>query len=225
MKLIKILLVEDHQIFREGLRALLKLEADIQIIGQAENGRQAVSLVDELTPDIVVMDIAMPLLNGLEAARQILKNHPSTKIILLSAHNDEAYVQKAISLGVKGYLIKQTAARALSEAIRKVASGKTFFSPHLTKRLDDPVLQNPTSASPNSPAATELTSRESEVLQLIAEGKANKETADELNISIKTVEKHRQSLMAKLQIHDTAGLTRYAIAQGIIESSVQVTIL
>ncbi len=225
MKTTTILLVEDHQIVREGLWALLQNEPDFQLVGQAENGQQAVALVDELLPHIVVMDIAMPLLNGLEATRQILKNVPTTRIILLSAHNDDAYVQKAIALGVSGYLVKQTAANVLPEAIRQVASGKTFFSPLIAKRLQDQVRNSRSRGKPLSIEAPSLTPREAEVLQLIAEGKANKESAVLLHISIKTVEKHRQSLMEKLNIHDTAGLTRHAIATGVIESSVQVTIL
>lgn len=225
MKTITILLVEDHEIVREGLGVLLNLQGDIKIIGQAENGHQAIARAAALRPDIVVMDIAMPLLNGLEATRQILKDSPTTKIILLSAHSDDAYVQKAISLGVSGYLIKQTAAHALADAIRQVASGKTFFSPLIAKRLADQERRARAIGSPCSPKIAQLTSRESEVLQLIAEGNANKMTADILKISIKTVEKHRQSLMEKLNIHDTAGLTRHAISTGVIESSVQVTII
>lgn len=181
--------------------------------------------MDELAPHIVVMDIAMPLLNGLEATRQILKNAPTTRVILLSAHNDDAYVHKAIDLGVSGYLIKQTAAHVLPEAIRQVASGKTFFSPFIAKRLQDQVRNAHSRGKPAKNSAPQLTTREAQVLQLIAEGRANKETADLLHISIKTVEKHRQSLMEKLNIHDTAGLTRHAIATGVIENSVQVTII
>ena len=225
MKPITILLVEDHEIVREGLAALLKIEGDIKIIGQAENGRQAVTRFGALGPDIVVMDIAMPILNGLEAARQILKETPGTKIILLSGHNDDAYVQKAISIGVSGYLIKQTAAHVLPDAIRQVAAGKTFFSPLIAKRLADQAGKARANGFPASTKPSQLTPREMETLQLIAEGHANKMIADILDISIKTVEKHRQSLMEKLDIHDTAGLTRHAIAQGVIESSVQVTIL
>lgn len=225
MKPITILLVDDHEIVRDGLAALLKIEADIKIIGLAADGHQAVAQFGKLSPDIVVMDIAMPQLNGLEAARQILKRTSGSKIILLSAHNDDAYVQKAISIGVSGYLIKQTASHVLPEAIRQVAAGKTFFSPLIAKRLADQARKDRSNASPASPKPSQLTPREMEVLQLIAEGNSNKMTADILKISIKTAEKHRQSLMEKLDIHDTAGLTRYAIAQGIIESSVQVTIL
>jgi DNA-binding NarL/FixJ family response regulator len=225
MNPITILLAEDHTIVREGLRALLKIESDIKIVGEAENGRQAVAMVSELRPDIVVMDIAMPLLNGLEATRQVLQTTPSTKVLMLSAHSDDAHVEQVMALGASGYLIKQTAARVLAEAIREVHQGRTFFSPSISSRLKDQGKKAPSRSNPSGKKPSLLTSRETEVLQLIAEGKANKETAEELHISVKTVEKHRQSLMAKLNIHDTAGLTRYAIATGVIESSVQVTTL
>ncbi len=226
MNPITVLLAEDHMIVREGLRALLKLETDIEVIGEAENGRQAVELVAKLRPRVVVMDIAMPLLNGMEATRQILHSFPDTKILILSAHSDDAYVALVMAIGAAGYLIKQTASHVLPEAIRMVDQGKKCFSPTISKRRNH---QKQKSRERGETILTKdavaLSSREMEVLQLIAEGKANKESADELHISVKTVEKHRQSLMDKLNIHDTAGLTRHAIATGIIESSVQVTIL
>lgn len=225
MKPITVLLAEDHTIVREGLRALLKLEADIKIVGEAENGRQAVALASSLCPDVIVMDIAMPLLNGLEATRQIHQAAPATKVLMLSAHSDDAYVEQAMALGASGYLIKQTAASVLPDAIREVHKGNTFFSPSISKRRTSHDKKARTRGDLPGKKPTGLTSRETEVLQLIAEGKANKETAEELHISVKTVEKHRQSLMEKLNIHDTAGLTRYAISAGIIESSVQVTII
>jgi DNA-binding NarL/FixJ family response regulator len=226
MKQITILLAEDHLIVREGLRALLQLEEDMNIIGEAGNGREAVEMAGRLCPDVVVMDIAMPLLNGMEATRQILEAKPEAKVLILSAHSDDAYVALVSAIGAVGYLIKQSAAHVLPEAIRKVHRGKTCFSPVVAKRMNH--HQEKAYARGDlrhDHKATLLTSRELEVLQLVAEGKANKETAQELGISIKTVEKHRQSLMEKLNIHDTAGLTRHAIATGIIESSVQVTIL
>lgn len=225
MNPITVLLAEDHTIVREGLLALLKLEYDIHVIGEAENGRQAVTLASELRPDVVVMDIAMPLLNGLEATRQILHAAPKTKILVLSAHSDDTYVEKVMALGAAGYLIKQTSSHVLPEAIRKVCAGGHFFSPSVSKRRYHHQRQAKALGDLPQQDAPRLTSREMEVLQLIAEGKANKETADELHISIKTVEKHRQKVMEKLNIHDTASLTRYAISTGIIESSVQVTIL
>ncbi len=225
MTSITVLLAEDHQIVREGLRALLKLEKDIQVVGEADNGRDAVRLTDSLRPDVVVMDIAMPLLNGLEAARQILTAAPATRLLILSAHSDDAYVERVMELGAAGYLIKQTAAHILPTAIREIHRGKLFFSPTITKRLPNHQKKSPAAGSSAKKNPANLTSREMEVLQLVAEGKANKESADVLHISIKTVEKHRQKVMEKLNIHDTASLTRYAIAHGIIESSVQVTIL
>jgi DNA-binding NarL/FixJ family response regulator len=223
---ITVILAEDHLIVREGLRALLEHEEGLEVIGEASNGRDAVALAARLQPDVIVMDIAMPLLNGMEATRQILEMRPEAKILILSAHSDDAYVALVSAIGAKGYLIKQSAAHVLSESIRKVHSGKTCFSPIIAKRLNhhrDRAYARGELRGDKKTAS--LTSREVEVLQLVAEGKANKETAQELGISIKTVEKHRQSLMEKLNIHDTAGLTRYAIATGIIESSVQVTIL
>ena len=226
MSTITVLLAEDHLIVREGLRALLKAEDGIQVIGEAENGRQAVELAGSLRPNVIVMDIAMPLLNGMEAARQILAAQPDTKILMLSAYNDDTYVSLVMAIGVVGYLIKQTAAHVLPKAIRAVSQGKTYFSPTISLRFEQRLkkarARGEVSTKDN---ASLLTSREMEVLQLIAEGKTNKETANQLNLSVKTVEKHRQNLMDKLNIHDTAGLTRHAIANGIIESSVQVTII
>jgi DNA-binding NarL/FixJ family response regulator len=225
MKTITVLLAEDHMIVREGFRMMLERDSDLKVVGEAQDGRQAVAMAEKLHPDVILMDIAMPRLNGLEATRQILKAHPEIRILILSAHNDDAYVNDAINSGAKGFLLKQTSASDVCEAIREVHSGNTFFSASIAKRLSRLSAHPQERVSLFRKKAALLTSREVEVLQLIAEGKANKETADELNISIKTVEKHRGNLMAKLDIHDTAGLTRYAIAVGIIESSVQVTIL
>ena len=226
MKPITVVLAEDHMIVREGLRALLKLEADIEVVGEAENGREAVILARQLNPSVIVMDIAMPVLNGFEATRQILRSAPATKVLILSAHSDDAYVERVMLLGAAGYLIKQSAARVLPAAIREVYRGNLFFSPSVLRRRDHHKQKAHDSGEAGSvTAAPKLSPREMEVLQLIAEGKANKETADVLHISIKTVEKHRQKVMEKLNIHDTASLTRYAISAGIIESSVQPTTL
>lgn len=224
MKPITILLAEDHIIVRDGLHALLSTESDLKIIAEASDGQKAVELTSKHRPDVVVMDIAMPTLNGFEATRQIVKCCPATKVLVLSAHSDDAYVQRINALGASGYLIKQTASHILPLAIREVMKGKRFFSPSISMRLQKSLERLSQSGAPSkSPGPTKLTSREMQVLQLIAEGNANKQTAAQLEISIKTVEKHRQSLMKKLNIHDTAGLTRYAIAEGVIESSIQQT--
>jgi DNA-binding NarL/FixJ family response regulator len=222
---ITVLLAEDHTIVREGFRKLLELEDDLEVVGEAENGRQAVALVKKLRPAVVVMDIAMPLLNGLEATRQILKAVPGTRILILSAHSDDAYIKHATESGAVGFLLKRTSAHILSEGIREVNKGNVFFGPFMAKRLPEHERKSLERAGRSKPRKDRLTAREMEVIQLIAEGKANKQIAAELGIGTKTVEKHRERLMAKLNIHDTAGLTRYAISAGIIESSVQVTIV
>jgi len=225
MKRIKTLLADDHTIVREGLRALLAADSGIQVVGEAHNGREAVELTAALRPDVVVMDIAMPILNGLEATRQILTATPSTKVLILSAHSDDAYIDRVIAVGAVGFLIKQTSAQILAEAIHQIMAGNAFYSPQVSKRIHDHYQKPDKIGGLMIKKATGLTARELEVIQLVAEGQANKQVAAELHISIKTVEKHRQHLMDKLNIHDTAGLTRYAITQGIIESSVQVTII
>jgi DNA-binding NarL/FixJ family response regulator len=225
MKPIKTLLADDHTIVREGLRSLLLADSEIQVIGEAHNGREAVEMTLRLRPDVVVMDIAMPLLNGLEATRQILAAVPATKVLILSAHSDDAYVDRVIAVGAVGFLIKQTSAQVLAKAIHEVVAGNAFYSPQVSRRLREHYQKADKIGGLMIKKATGLTSRELEVIQLVAEGQANKQVAAGLNISIKTVEKHRQHLMDKLNIHDTAGLTRYAIAQGIIESSVQLTII
>lgn len=223
-KPITVMLADDHTVVREGLRMVLEAEKDIRVIAEARSGRDAVELGKKLRPDVVVMDIAMPLLNGFEAALQMIKDFPATKILVLSAHSDDEYIDKMIAIGAAGFLIKQSSAQVLSKAVREVAKGNVFFSADIAKRLEK---KNKKSFGRNGRLKNKnvrLSSREAEVLQLIAEGKANKEIASELGISIKTVEKHRQHLMEKLNIHDTAGLTRFAISAGIIESSVQLTI-
>jgi len=225
MKQITVLLAEDHTIVREGFRKMLEMEDDIEVVGEAQDGRQAVAMVKNLRPDVVLMDIAMPQLNGLEATRQVLKTVPATKVLMLSAHSDDAYVKNATESGAVGFLLKQTSAHDVCRAIREVQKGKKFFSPSISRRQDRINPLTPDRSGALKKKSVQLTSREMEILQLIAEGKANKETAAELGIGMKTVEKHREHLMQKLDIHDTAGLTRYAISAGIIENSVQLTIV
>lgn len=224
MKRISVLLADDHRIVREGLRLLLELDGGFEIVGEADDGLSAVEMARKHRPAVVVMDIAMPRLNGLEAARRILLEAPSPKVVILSAHSDDVYVEQVAALGVTGYLVKQTSAHILAKAVREVHRGGVFYSPAVAERMG---ASRPASRRPTGPAgrgAGNLTSREREVLQRVAEGESNKEVAANLGISIKTVEKHRQSVMRKLRLHDTAGLTRYAISAGIIESSVQCTI-
>lgn len=225
VKKITILLVEDHAIVRQGLCGLLNTDGHFQIVAEARTGREAVELARTLCPDVILMDIAMPVLNGLEATRQILADNPAAKVLILSAHSDDVYVERMSQAGVAGFIEKQTSAEILTKAIQEVAKGRTYFSPSIAKRM----LHEPSKPRDRDGLlkvnGARLTSRESEVLQLVAEGSANKQVAAELGISIKTVEKHRQHLMDKLNIHDTAGLTRYAIAAGVIESVVQLTIV
>ena len=224
-KRITVLLADDHMIVREGLKKLLEAENDIEVVGEAATGSKAVGLALSLHPDVVVMDIAMPQMNGLEATRQILKAVPDAKVLILSAHSDDAYVENVTALGAAGYLIKQTSAHFLSEAIREVQKGHAYFSPVVAKRVHKRKQASQDRKGGSKANVDRLSSREMEVLQLIAEGEANKQIAGTLAISIKTVEKHRDHLMSKLDIHDTAGLTRYAIETGITESSVQLTII
>jgi DNA-binding NarL/FixJ family response regulator len=224
MKQITVLLAEDHTIVRQGLRLLVEADGDIKIVGEAKTGREAVQMTRELHPDVIVMDVAMPLLNGLEATRQILKAFPGTKILILSAHSDPEYVEQVVKAGALGYLVKQSSGDVLAKAIRELHKGQTFFTPAIAKRLKDEFQKPIDGVGLRKKKDHQLTSREVELLQLIAEGQANKQIASELSISIKTVEKHRQHLMEKLNIHDIAGLTRFAISAGIIESSVQSTV-
>lgn len=224
MKQISVLLAEDHTIVRQGLRLLVEADGDIEVIGEAKTGREAVQMTHDLRPEVIVMDIAMPLLNGLQATRQILKTFPSTKILILSAHSDPEYVEQVVEAGASGYLVKQSSGDVLAKAIRELHQGKTFFTPSIAKHLKEGFRKSADGVGLRKKEDHQLTSREAELLQLIAEGHANKQIASELSISIKTVEKHRQHLMEKLNIHDIAGLTRFAIAAGIIESSVQSTV-
>ena len=217
------MLAEDHTIVREGFRRLIETEQDLEVVGEARNGREAVALAKKLRPGVVLMDIAMPELNGLEATRQILMVLPNTRILILSAHNDEGYFKNAMESGAVGFLLKQSTAHDLGQAIREVNRGHVFFGPFISKLYLEGERKSWDRARRSKLSNSGLTSREMEVLQLIAEGKANKQTAAELGIGMKTVEKHRGHLMQKLGIHDTAGLTRYAISEGIIESSVQLT--
>jgi DNA-binding NarL/FixJ family response regulator len=215
---IAVVLVDDHAIMRQGLRLLIEENDDIKIVGEAKTGREAIKIATQHRPDVVIMDIAMPLMNGIQATRHILKASPKTKILILSAHSDSEYVEQVIEMGASGYLLKQTSAKILAEAVRELKRGKTFFDPSVARELRDKYQKTSRGGGLVKKEDTKLTSREAELLQLIAEGHVNKQIASELEISIKTVEKHRQHLMEKLDIHDIAGLTRFAIATGSIEN-------
>jgi DNA-binding NarL/FixJ family response regulator len=224
-KKITVLLAEDHTFVREGFRLLLEMEDDFEVVGEAENGRQAVAFVKKLRPAVVVMDVAMALLNGLEATRQILKAFPSTRILILSSHTDGAYIKDATASGAVGFLLKHGSAHDLSEGIREINKGNVYFGPSVARRHSERKRKPLDQARRAKPRNGGLSSREMEVLQLLAESKANKEIAAELGVGIKSVEKHREHLMEKLDIRNVAGLTRYAISAGIVESSVQLTIV
>ena len=219
MKKITVLLADDHTVLREGLRLLLEKESDIQVVGEAANGHRAVGETKRLQPDVVLLDLAMPLLNGLGATRQIAKDVPSTKVLILSAYTDDHYIEAAMEAGAVGYLMKETIGDDLLRAIRELAKGNAFFSPPIAKRLLKQWQGKSPDGRPVKTKATMLTSRQTEVLQLIAEGYATKQIAGLLTLSIKTVEKHRQDLMDTLNIHNIAALTRYAVSIGVVESN------
>ncbi|HWR52094.1 MAG TPA: response regulator transcription factor [Bryobacteraceae bacterium] len=206
----RILLADDHTIVRQGVRALLEKEG-FEVVAEAEDGREAVRLAAEVRPDMLVLDVVMPLLNGVDAARQILRDLPGTRAVLLSMHSEDRYVLEALRAGVSGFVLKTRAVSALVEAINEVAKGNTYLSPGVSRAVIAGFL------NPNGGQAMPLSARERQVLQLIAEGKATKEVAGLLGLSVKTAESHRARIMEKLDIHDTAGLVRYAIRQGMIE--------
>ncbi len=217
VKPVRVLLADDHVVMREGLKALLAAGTANCVVGEAENGRTAVTLAARLKPDVVVMDVAMPGLNGFEATRRMLRETPATRVLALSAHSDDHSVAHMIRVGAAGFVAKQETGRVLLRAIATVAAGGTYFSPLIERRLRRLRALARERGTLADVAPPELTLREAEVLQRIAEGAANKHIALALGVSIKTIEKHRQSAMDKLDIHDTAGLTRFALASGMIE--------
>jgi DNA-binding NarL/FixJ family response regulator len=205
----RILLADDHGIIRDGLATLLTAEG-FDVVGKAPDGREAVRLAKELKPDIAVLDLGMPQLNGLEAARGVIKGSPDTKVIVLTMHSEDPYVIEALRAGARGYLLKTQATSHLVQAIREVALGSVYLSPGISKAVVDACLSK--EQLPEDP----LTPREREVLQLITEGRSSKEIGVALDISARTVEAHRAHIMEKLDIHETAGLVRYAIRRGLI---------
>lgn len=209
--MIRIALADDHNVVRQGLRALLEGVKDFRVVGEARDGKEMVELVFREKPDVAVIDLAMPSLNGVEATRRIVRDMPAVRVLVLSMYTGEEYVREALAAGAAGYLVKDSAADDLVEAIRLVAKGSQFLSPAIAH------LAQPPGKGTASPL-DRLTSREREVLQLIAEGNSNKEIAARLSLSVKTIEAHRTNLMTKLDIHDTASLTRFAIARGLVRT-------
>ncbi len=215
MEKIRLLLVDDHTILREGIRTLLESQPDFEVVGEAENGRAALALTRQLAPDIVLMDLAMPLLNGLEATEQIRRAYRCVRVLILTMHENEEYIRRALAAGASGYLLKDTSSTELFSAIRAVHQGESILSPAVTRLVIEDYLRwgdiRPEESSNG------LTQREREVLQLIAEGYTNKEIAEILCIALKTVQAHRANLMSKLDLHDKAELIKYAIQKKIIE--------
>ena len=215
MNKIRILLADDHTVMRAGLRLLLERQPDMVVVAEAEDGRQTVELADAHTPEVVVLDIAMPNLNGIEAARQIVSKHPKASVVILSMHSDESYVLRALKAGARAYLLKDSAESDLIRAIRAVRDGKSFFSPAVSKLLlEDYVRQIQERGEEDSYEL--LTTRERELLQLLAEGKSNKDVANLLNLSLYTVETHRAHILQKLGLHTVPDLILYAVRKGII---------
>jgi two-component system, NarL family, response regulator NreC len=214
----RVLLAEDHTIVRKGLRSLLDKETGIEVVGEAEDGREVIAKAEELHPDVVVMDITMPGLNGLEATRQIKKRFSDMKIIILTMHANEEYILQSLKAGASGYLVKKAAPAELISAIYAVHKGHAFLSPSISRMVIDEYIRRSKEISEGEEDFEQLTVREREVLQLIAEGRKTREIAELLYISIKTVETHRAHILNKLDIHSTAELTRYAIHKGIISS-------
>jgi len=210
---IRILLADDHKITRQGLRALLDNQEDMEVVAEAEEGRAAVRLVREQLPDVVIMDVSMPDLNGMEAARRIVGRFPDVKIIALSMHSDSLFVTEMLKSGVSGYLLKDCAFEELARAIRAVVAGKAYLSPSISGIVVDDYVHRLSKADFSS--SEPLTDREREVLQLIAEGESTKQIALKLHVSVKTVETHRRQIMNKLDIHTVAELTKYAIRKGL----------
>lgn len=212
---IRILLADDHGVVRRGLRNLLEEEADLRVVGETCNGMEAVKLAEELEPDVILMDIAMPLLNGIDATSQITKRLPDAKVIILSMHADEGYLTRSLTSGAKGYLLKDSAEEDLIRAVRAVVSGHTFFSPGVAQTLVEQYLQSLNHKTIPEPYDL-LTDREKQVLQLLANGKSNKEVAVLLDVSVYTVETHRANLMQKLGLHNTAEIVLYAVRKKLI---------
>jgi DNA-binding NarL/FixJ family response regulator len=211
---IRVLLADDHKIFRDGLRTLIEKEAGMEVVAEAENGRKAVKLAEKLSPNVIIMDVSMPDLNGIEATRKIIAGTSNVKVIALSMHSDRRFVLGMLEAGASAYLLKDCAFAELVSAVRQVAAGNTYLSPKIADVVVKGYLNKVSSSALTT--RTILTSREREILQLLAEGMSAKEIAGHLNLSIKTIETHRRNIMEKLEIHTIAELTKYAIREGLV---------
>jgi len=217
MKKIKILFADDHGIVRDGLRSLFKSDPQFTIVGEASDGVEALSLIAKYEPDVAILDISMPNLNGIEATTLIKKNYPGTKVLILTIHEDEGYIQEMILAGADGYVVKNAEKKEIFDGVKSVANNETFFSPSVSRVLLDGLIKRTRSKESIPNLDTKLTRREFEILKLIAEGLTSKEIAEKLFLSLSTVNSHRMNMMKKLDIHDTASLVKYAIQNDLIE--------
>jgi two-component system, NarL family, response regulator NreC len=212
---LRLLIGDDHRLVRHGFRKILESRADWEVVAEVGDGREAVARAAELQPDVAILDIGMPLLNGIDAAQQVVQKSPKTRVLMLSMHADEAYVARSLKAGATGYLLKDSADTDLLNGVAAVAAGHSFFSPAVAKRLLDDYVRRVSQADPSDRYAL-LSPREREIFQLVAEGRTNREVAEMLDISAATVETHRARILQKLEIHNTAELVLYAVRRGIV---------
>jgi DNA-binding NarL/FixJ family response regulator len=213
--MMKVMLVDDHPLFREGIRALLSAEPDIEVVGEAADGKQAIDLAEKLSPDIIVMDLVMPGMNGMQAAQQLHDKHPEIKVLILSMYDDDEYIRQILKAGASGYVLKRAASDDLLRAIREVEKGGSALHPTVAAKLIKDYIRS-TKSTGQGDAGSSLTARESEVLKLVAEGHTNRQIADLLGLGRKTIDTHRTNVMRKLDLHDVTALVKYALKRGLI---------
>jgi len=218
MPVLKVLIADDHEIVRQGLRSMLEAQRECQVVGEAADGRQAVAMTKELNPDVVILDIGMPTLNGLEATRQILKLRPQTKVLILTMHESDSVIREVLDAGARGYILKTDAGRDLVTAVDSLRRNKTFFTSRVSQMILDGFLKGDPRPQDSGSGAIRLTPRQREIFQLLAEGKSSKEVAVALDLSVKTAETHRANIMRKLDCHSVSEVVRYAIRNNIIEA-------
>lgn len=215
---LRVLIADDHEIVRKGLRSVLEAQKECEVVGEAADGRQAITLVKDLNPDIVILDISMPMLNGLEATRQILKIRPQTKVLILTMHESDPLIRDVLDAGARGYILKTDAGRDLVTAVESLRRNKTFFTSRVSQMILDGFLKGDSRPSDSEGGGIRLTPRQREIVQLLAEGKSSKEVAVALDLSVKTAETHRANIMRKLDCHSVSEVVRYAIRNKIIEA-------